>query len=478
MKREQDLNIQKPSADALNARALSLSPNKRALLRQRLTRRKSDLQTATTSRHRQLVAYVVPHQNQSLTSGDLRSFLKRRLPEYMVPGAIVTLRELPLTVNGKIDKQRLQALNDARHSMKERFVGPRDMLEFQLVRLWELVLGIQPICVTDNFFDLGGHSLLAVRLMAGIRNVFKRDLPLSVLFQEGTIERLARILRQETGLRPWSCLVELQSSGSRPPLFFVHPAGGNVLSYLELIRCLGPDQPFYAFQTPGLYGEQIPYTTVEYLAAHYITALRKFQPEGPYILGGWSLGGIVAYEMTQQLVAQGQRVSQLLLLDSTPWAFEEEYIEENDTITLMKLLAAELPIPREHLQQFSGDEQICDLLKKAISANLIPPDLEVEQLRSLLNVYRTNVKAAHQYAPRVYSGAVTLFKPSKQLTIPPIDRSSGSTSMEKMTQDPTMGWNALALGGVRIIDVNGDHQTMIRKPHVEALALQISNCLN
>src|SRR5262249_6087571 len=141
------------------------------------------------------------------------------------------------------------------------------------------------------------------------------ELPLSALFQGATIELLAGILRREASSMSWSCLVELQASDLQPPLFFVHPAGGNVLCYLDLARCLGADQPFYGFQTPGLYGEKPLYNRVEDLAAHYIEALKTIQPEGPYFLGGWSLGGIVAYEMALQLVAQNQKVSQLLVLD-------------------------------------------------------------------------------------------------------------------------------------------------------------------
>src|SRR5262249_54844995 len=151
-------------------------------------------------------------------------------------------------------------------------------------------------------------SLLAVSLKAIIRNELGQDLPLSALFQGGTVERLAAILRREASSRSWSCLVELRASGSQPPLFFVHPGGGNVLCYLELNRLLGPDQPFYGFQTPGFYGERPLFTRFEDLAAHYIEAMKAVQPEGPYFLGGWSLGGVLAYEIAQQLVAQGQGV--------------------------------------------------------------------------------------------------------------------------------------------------------------------------
>src|SRR5262249_47184195 len=251
-----------------------------------------------------LVGYVIGEEG--VTPAELKNHVRERLPEYMVPSAIVLLEKMPLTANGKIDRKSLPGLSSARGPMEGSFVAPRDALEFQLAQIWERVLGIYPIGVRDNFFDLGGHSLLTLSLMARIRNATGRDLPLKALFHGGTIERLAGILRREANSMSWSCLVELQTSGSRPPIFFVHPADGTVLFYADLARCLGSDQPFYGLQAPGLYGERPLYTRIEDLAAHYIEAIREIQPEDPYLLGGWSLGGIVAYEMAQQLVTRSQ----------------------------------------------------------------------------------------------------------------------------------------------------------------------------
>ncbi|HKX27258.1 MAG TPA: amino acid adenylation domain-containing protein, partial [Blastocatellia bacterium] len=422
-----------------------------------------------------LVGYVVGEDGA--TASSLKMHLRERLPEYMIPSTIIMLKELPVTANGKIDRRRLPMPTDPRHLSKERFVAPRDVLEFHLTQIWESVLGIHPVGVTDNFFDLGGHSLLAVRLMAGIRNAIGRNLPLSVLFQGGTIERLAAVLRREPSSPSRACLVELQSAGSRPPLFFVHPAGGNVICYMGLARCLGSDRPFHAFQTPALDEDGVSYDSIEEMAARYIAALRATQPEGPYLLGGWSLGGIVAYEMAQQLVAQGQNVSQLLLLDSTTLNSEEEWIEEDEATALMNLLTGEWGISSERLPRFRSDEQIDSALKQAIGAKILPPDFEVEQARSLLKVYRANVRAARRYVPQVYPGTVTLFKASEPPARSPVADLSHRDLATKMFQDPAMGWKHLALGEVRIIEVPGDHQTMMSPPHVETLALWIGSCL-
>src|SRR6266511_2065148 len=234
---------------------------------------------------KRVVGYVVG--DGAVTGVELKNDLRQRLPGYMVPEAIILLDEMPLTANGKVDRKKLPAVSDTRPK-RESLLAPRDVLELQLAQIWETVLGVQPIDVRDDFFDLGGHSLLAVSLMAKIRSVVGRDLPLSVLFQGGTVERLATILRREANAMPISCLVGLQTSGDRPPMFFAHPAGGNVLCYLNLARCLGADQPFYGLQTPGLYGERDLFERIEDMASHYIDALRTIQPNGPYLLGGCS----------------------------------------------------------------------------------------------------------------------------------------------------------------------------------------------
>jgi len=422
-------------------------------------------------------------------SAELRMAIERRLPNYMAPNAIVLLERLPLTPNGKLDRKSLPApkfgraeigrgLGGGHASAAEGLVAPRDLLEFRMVQIWESVLGVRPIGVRDNFFDLGGHSLLAASLVARIRDVVGRDFPLSAVFQGGTIERLAALLRREATSMSWSCLVGLQTSGSRPPLFFAHPGGGDVLCYSDLARRLGSDQPFYGLQSAGFYGERDPHARIEDMAAHYLEELSAIQPQGPYQLGGWSLGGIVAYEMAQQLVARGQEVSRLLLLDTTAASYPAEHLEEDDAMRLLTLFAGALPISSEELARFDGDERIGYVLKRATAANLLPPDIEVAQARSFLKVYKANIKAARAYALRPYPGAVTLFKTARELAPPPSDGKATDTPAAEIIEDPTMGWGELAGGGVNIINAHGKHATMINHPHVEILALQIMDCLD
>jgi amino acid adenylation domain-containing protein len=437
---------------------------------------------------KRLVGYVVGEEE--VIAAELKQYARKRLPEYMVPEAILVLEEMPITANGKLDRKRLPTLSDALQPMEESLIRARDVFEHRLVKIWESVLEVQPIGVKDNFFDLGGHSILAAILMARIQSEFGRELPLSALFQGGTIERLASFLKQEASSMSWSCLIELQASGSKTPLFFVHPGGGNVFSYYELARCLGSDRPFYAFQEPGLYKEQALFTSIEDMAAYYVEAMKTVQPEGPYFIGGWSLGGIIAFEMARQLFAQDQKVEQLLVLDSSAPISIKEYLGEEykeseedddehkeDAILLIELFGG-LEISKEDLEPIEGDKRIEYVLKRGMDMNFFPPDVDLARARAYLELFRTNARARRKYLPQVYQGTLTLFTPFTKFTLPPSDGSARSQRIAKLIQDPTKGWCQLATGGVRVVEVPGDHQTMVGKLHVETLALRIRECLD
>ena len=269
---------------------------------------------------KRLIAYIVKRQETSLTINELRGSLKERLPEYMIPSAFVFLEEIPLTPQGKYDRRALPTPNRFEES---HLVAPRDVLELQLTEEWEELLHV-PCGVTDDFFELGGHSLLAVRLMSRIEQLYGKKIPLATLFKAPTIESLSIILRQETDGSSPSPLVPIQPHGSERPFFCVHPVSGNVLCYRALARRLGAQQPFYALQARGLDDEQEPQTQVEAMAADYLEAVRTVQSHGPYLLGGWSMGGLIALEMARQLQAQGEEVRLLALFDTKAPNAEEE----------------------------------------------------------------------------------------------------------------------------------------------------------
>ena len=266
---------------------------------------------------KRLVAYVVLHKEQSATSEELKSQVMQHLPAYMVPSAFVQLERLPLTANGKLDRQGLPAAELSRSTAEDSYVAPTLLLHHQLVQIWEELLGVQPIGITDDFFEVGGDSLLAVRLFERMAQVCGKKLPLSTLFAGATIEQLARALQAETKTKTDSRapLVAVQAGGSRRPFFYLHGEWrGGALYSLELARYLGPDQPFYLLEPYKFESLAVP-PTFEAIAAAHIESLRSVQPEGPYLLGGYCNGGLLAYEMARQLHAQGQTVDLLVLMD-------------------------------------------------------------------------------------------------------------------------------------------------------------------
>jgi hypothetical protein len=273
---------------------------------------------------KRLVAYVELQQEQSPTAAELKSHLTKHLPAYMVPSAFVLLEKLPLTPNGKIDRKALPVPESSREVSEERYVAPRSPVEQQLVAVWEELLGTRPIGIKDDFFELGGNSFLAVRLFDRIAQVCNQKLPLSTLFAGATIEHLAKALVGESGtvlpgeirIDGQAPLVVVQKGGSRPPFFYLHGDWKNTGLYSrELARHLGPEQPFYLLD-PYKFDDLACLLTFEKVAAAHLETMRSIQPEGPYFLGGYCNGALLAYEMARQLQAKGQTVGLLLLIDA------------------------------------------------------------------------------------------------------------------------------------------------------------------
>ncbi|HYO62152.1 MAG TPA: amino acid adenylation domain-containing protein [Pyrinomonadaceae bacterium] len=421
---------------------------------------------------RRLVAYVVGERGRRPDANEVRARLQTILPDYMVPSAFVVLDELPLTSNGKVDRKRLPAPDAVTEATNEgaAHVAPRDLLELRLARAWEELLGRRGFGVRDDFFQLGGHSMLAARLVARIGQEFGVQLPLNVLFREATVERLAALVRQQT--RPAgraSSLVEIQPGETRRPFFLVHPSGGNVLCYVELARHLGPDQPVYGFQSLQS-GESPSHTRVEEMAAHYVAELRAAEPVGPYLLGGWSSGGLVAFEMARQLQTEGERVALIALLD-TRAPLARQRAPRPDELELLADFAediglplADLPVAPEELLRRGPHELLPRVLEVVRAANVLPPDLELSQLRGLYQVFRNNVTAARAYAPAAVRAPVTLFRAEE-------GRDAGE-------HDASWGWGELTTGGVEVYAVPGDHFRMVRAPHAEVLARKLRACLD
>ena len=415
---------------------------------------------------KRLIAYLVTEQEQSLSNEELRGYLQESLPDYMIPSAFVLMDELPLTPNGKLDRRVLPAPEQDAAQLRGQFIAPRDAVELQLAQFWKEVLNVRIAGVRDNFFERGGHSLLAVRLLSRIRQAMGADLPLALLFQKPTIEQLAAHIRQQSGgtRQHFSPLVQIQRGDSEPTLFFVHPSGGNVLCYAPLAQRLGAEQPFYGLQAQGLDAAHAPLTSIEEMAASYVEAIRAAQPVGPYLLGGWSMGGLVAYEMAQQLRAQEQEVSLLALID-TSVPTPDSWMAEADELAYMLSFARDMGLSWEQVQELgvktdellrmNPQEQLAHVLELATAANVLPPDIEPAQLERLYEVFKTNVRAMFNYSPQPLVGRITLFKAEE-------------TAAEQ--GDSARSWDEFALEGVERLIVPGDHYTMVSEPHVSVLA--------
>jgi acyl-CoA synthetase (AMP-forming)/AMP-acid ligase II/thioesterase domain-containing protein len=429
----------------------------------------------------EIAAAVVLQEHTAATARGIQEFAATRLADFKVPRQVLILKEIPKGPTGKLqriglaEKLGLTAPGLGHPKLERTFVAPRDILELKLTKIWEKVLAIKPIGIKDNFFDLGGSSLLAVRLFEEIAKVTGKNLPLATLFQASTVEQLADLLHQKGWSALWSPLVAIQSDGSKPPFFFIHAVEGNVLNYRDLSRCLGPDHPFYGLQAQGLDGKQAPHTRVEDMAALYIKEIRTLQSEGPYFLGGGSSGGIVAFEMAQQLYAQGQKVALLILFDSyflsapryqpTPVLFRSRsynFVQKVD-IHIGNLL---LRRPKDQLSYILG---MAGRIKTRIGRRLEEitykgsPNSEGSLSRALQVVLKANRQALCNYVPQIYPGRITLFLCSE--------------SPERSFYDSRLGWSEMAAEGLEVHVVPGNHETLFREPHVRALAQKLLVCL-
>ncbi|MDZ8052915.1 MAG: alpha/beta fold hydrolase [Aulosira sp. ZfuVER01] len=419
---------------------------------------------------------------------------------------------------GSLDNQAKICLNTTNTQIEKIFVPAEDQLQIQLTEIWENFLGIHPIGITDNFFDLGGHSLIAVRLFAEIEKAFGKTLPLSILLQAPTIEQLAHFLRDkspesqpnseqplhlvkdffgkaiakvfkgnksqqivdenptnlETGeWLPWSSLVPLQPNGDKPPLFCVHGAGESVLYYRNFANYLGADQPFYALQARGVDGRKAPLTRVEKMAAHYIKEIQTIQPQGPYFLGGYSFGGLVVWEMARQLVAQGHKVALLALFDTSNTTRRQTTIKP---IPAQKRISRHLNNllevgPNYILQQIEGKSSWVEyMVKQMFRKFTFKAYLNISRIlpytyRKQVKIKDFNKQAAKVYIPKAYPGRVTVFRAEER----PVNNAG--------EVDPNMGWSELALGGLDIQHVPGNHFSIFSEPYVKSMSEKMKACI-
>jgi amino acid adenylation domain-containing protein len=454
--------------------------------------------------NKRLVAYIVTYPEQAPSTSEMRQFLQKQLPDYMVPSAFVTLEAIPLTPNGKIDRLALPVADLSDRIAENTIINPRNEIEKQLTLIWEQVLGLKPIGVKDNFFDLGGHSILALRLLSEIEKTFNTKLPVAALFQLTTVEQMANFFQQEDrsaggstqelildsatiqllnksspyysgltaeeyrkllvvvagrkGKRPTenSLMVAINEQGVKPPLFVCANAYVEVL---PLVKHLGKEQPFYLLES-GLAITGNVEDKIKAIASHHVNDILAVQPEPPYLLGGYSFGALVAYEIAQQLLANGKPVSLVFFLDR--YGYHPNYKKyENFLIFITDHW--------NHLAPLNFDDKvryIQENLKRIISKRL-PKSIYEE-------------KSQHPYTPQPYPGKVILFCgiPNRREPIPPGRFIPIIPERFTLFFFRRAGWDKRMIPELEIHRVPGDHVSMREEPRVKVLVDKLKACID
>jgi len=376
----------------------------------------------------------------AIDEAELRAHVGRLLPEHMVPAAIVELDRFPLTVNGKLDRGALPA-PAVRAAGQGRLA--RTPQEEVLCGLFAEVLGIERAGIDANFFALGGHSLLAMRLISRIRATFGVDLAIRALFDAPTVALLCeRLIHGRPPQSPLEILLPLRSSGSRTPLFCIHPGGGLSWCYSGLMRHLPPEHPIFGLQARAITEPQRAPQTIEEMAADYLQAIRRIQPAGPYNLLGWSFGGLVAHAIATWLQEHGETVALLALLDSYP-SNGNGHLHNGGTLDDGKLLADQL----RALGYYAGDEplSISGALSILRGKHDILSNLDEQHVSAILQVMKQSSRLAGNFLPQRFDGDMLLF-----------------TAMKDVSSPATDSWRSYVGGKIVIHQVDCEHIQMMR----------------
>ncbi|WP_416875596.1 non-ribosomal peptide synthase/polyketide synthase [Kitasatospora sp. SC0581] len=387
---------------------------------------------------KRLVAYLVPAPEGAPEAGELSGRLRRDLPDYMVPAAFVTVDALPLTANGKLDRAALPA---PEYGSSTAGRGPRTPQEQLLCGLVAEVLGREQVGIDDNFFDLGGHSLLAARLASRVRETLGLELGLRMLFEAPTVAGLTERLLMDDPEDALDVVLPLRSTGTGTPLFCVHPGGGISWSYSGLLNHLGPQHPVYAIQARGLGRPEPLPDSYEEMAADYADQIQKIQPEGPYLLLGWSAGGLIAHALACELQSRGERTALLAILDAYP--VKEVRFEVAPVPTVRDVLVGVLDVDPDEL----GDREItyaevAEVLNRRGSALA---GLTERQVEVIVEIMINNSKLAVDFVPGDFDGDLLLFNST-------IDRAEDNAGPET--------WRPYVTGRIESHEITTRHDRM------------------
>ena len=445
-----------------------------------------------------LVAFASPLSGSSTSEKDqlrteLRGYLSDRLPSYKIPAALLMLDSLPETSSGKVDRKRLPQIDPSDFAGTQDIVPASNALEEFLLQDWTEILGLEEAGVNQNFFDVGGSSLQAAMLTSRWSEGLDIDIPTSLLFD---LSDLTQIVARIASLHPESlakrfgqeCIEQIAAgqgesdehkhhlvasfnssdessvSESLQPIFMIHPPGGIVVCYRELAKLL-ESRPLIAIRSHGLHGEEELPHSIEAMASAYLDAIRSVQPSGPYYLGGWSLGGLVAYEVAQQILASGEAVSRLVLLDTTIPENASNLVPARDQVNVGLEYGIELSL--DQLGELAPEEQLPFLWEHAKKLGVIdeqsPPEVIEKSLRELQGLFHHHVSVCRDYQMHPIDTDILLFRPKEV----PFEL--------QVSED--RGWGSLART-VEVKFVPGHHHSMVQSPNIEVLARKLDEFLS
>jgi len=454
-----------------------------------------------------LYAYVVPKAGEEITIPELRAYLAKKVPDYMIPSSFVALDALPMTTSGKIDRQSLPEPGEAKSLAADTYAAPRTDVEAELCTILADLLKLDKVGIHDNFFEIGGHSLLAVQVIVKVREKFTGDLPLAAIFTAPTVAGLAEriaIARGEKQEEPadedendprgrqrpaeQAPLVALQPHGSKPPIYLVPGLVGQVYGLSAFARGLGMDQPVYALQSRGLFDKEMPDRTIEEMAARYLRAIRSHQPHGPYLVGGFSMGGTVALEMGRQLAEANDPAALVFLLDSRlPSKKQKARLKENLSRNDEQILFAALTQRGlKRLLQHEDPEKLPRVLAHLGLRVDLPKDLpaenrwaffkervleqlndqssgELTDLQALIRTLRAHMQAELDYEPVAYKHRILLVKAERKKKKKSWNPLTSLKAKAKMRALKKM------LPQVEIVATPGSHFGMMRGENLKAL---------
>jgi surfactin family lipopeptide synthetase A len=399
-----------------------------------------------------LVAFISAHAEHATSGNELRGFLKNRLPSHMVPSAFHFVGHFPRTPNGKVDRQALAVMNGVDHNLSRQPIAPRNDMEKRLLAIWQKVLGSKNEDVTKDFFELGGHSLLAARLLAHIEKEFNRSLSLAFVFQSPTVEQMAESLLTAGQTLRERAIIPIQPNGDLPPIFWVR--GGP--RFRLLAQKLAPNQPFLGLDLPFTDGNRLPVPyRFEDISALLIRVMREVQPKGPYYIGGLCVNAVIAYEIAQQLVRDGEEVAMLAMLDAHNQAYYKNPFKDGRYTSRVKYHVTNLL----KLDAAETTSYLLDRLDEArrkidrVAWRLTSDHTGEERLRNTDSIVHP---AFSRYEPKPYPGRIVLFQSSEWPVGPYFDFK--------------LGWKDLAGGGIEFHAVPGDHPSMFVEPVVDLVA--------